>query len=53
MSRQAGERGFKTEDIGQRRQASHGVWRPRGGRSLLPVGHDWYELRVSEIIEPD
>ena len=38
MSRQAGGRGFKAEDTGQRRQASHGAWRPHGGRSLLPVG---------------
>jgi len=53
VSRQAGGRGFKMEDTEQRWQASHGMWRPRGSRSLLPVGHDRSELRVSVFIESD
>ena len=53
VSRQARGRGFKTEDTGQRRQASHRVWRPRGSRSLLPISHDRSKLRVSVFIESD
>ena len=46
-------RGLLAVDSGQWRQASHGAWRPRGSRSLLPVGHDRSELRVLVFIEID
>ena len=39
MTEEAGGRVFKAEDTEQQRQASHGAWRTRGGRTLLPVGH--------------
>jgi len=39
VTEEAGGRVFKAEDTGQQRQASHGAWRTRGGRTLLPVGH--------------
>ena len=32
-------RGLHAVDSGQRRQAGHGAWQPRGGSGLLPVGH--------------
>ena len=35
---EAGGRGCFDVDRGQRRQADHGAWRPRGGQLLLPVG---------------
>jgi hypothetical protein len=37
-SGRAGGRGHFDVDHGQRRQAGHGAWRPRGGNVLLLVG---------------
>ena len=37
--READGRGLFAVDHGQRCQAGHGAWRPRGGSGLWPVGH--------------
>ena len=34
-------------------QAKPGAWRPRSGHLLTSVGHDRFEPRVSEFIDPD
>jgi len=34
----AGGRGLQAFASEQRRQAGHGVWQPRGGQELSPVG---------------
>ena len=38
-SERADGRGLLAVDRGQRCQAGHGAWRPRGGSGLWPVGH--------------